>query len=158
VATAAAGRTCRRGLTFTLMCAVRIAGQVSRDLSRAGQRRADFAVTGPGFLGAAVPEPASAGSCAGLVRDPARLPRDLGDLEVFACDLPDVIDERAFEGGVGALVHCAFEMRFQDPERARRVNVEGSARLFEAARRRGVGRILFVTSMSARRRLGLRAP
>ena len=111
-----------------------------------------FAITGAsGFLGSALCRHLQAHGhrVRALVRDPSKLPAALAGVEAYACNLPDTIDERAFEGGVGALVHCAFEMRFQDPARAHRVNVEGSARLFEAARRRGVPRILFITSMSS---------
>jgi len=114
--------------------------------------RETFAVTGAsGFLGAALCRTLRAGGhrVRALVRDPARLPADLAGLDVFRCDLPDGVEADALEGGVGALVHCAFEMRFRDAERARTVNVDGSARIFDEARRKGVGRILFVTSMSA---------
>jgi len=103
-----------------------------------------------GFLGSALCEHlANHGHrVRGLCRDPAKAPRDRPPLDWWRCELPGVVDGDAFEGA-DVLVHCAFETRFQSAARARSVNVDGSARLFEAARRRGVEKIVFISSLSA---------
>lgn len=109
---------------------------------------ATIAVSGAsGFLGAAICEHLARGGSAirALVRDPLAPSR--ARFARHRCDLPDAIDEAAFEGA-DVLVHCAWETRFRDPKRSRLVNVEGSRRLFDAARRRGL-RIVFVSSLSA---------
>jgi nucleoside-diphosphate-sugar epimerase len=85
----------------------------------------------------------------GLARNQAAIPSRIEPVEWFSCQLPDRVDENAFAGGVEALIHCAYETRFVNPERARAVNLEGSKRLFESARRHGVKRIVFVSSLSA---------
>ena len=51
--------------------------------------------------------------------------------------------------GIDVLVHAAWDLRTTEPIAAWRVNVEGSRALLEAARRDGVGRVVFVSSMSA---------
>jgi uncharacterized protein YbjT (DUF2867 family) len=68
---------------------------------------------------------------------------------VFRCDLPDSIDERAMEGGAQALVHCAYETRSASAEQARRTNVTGTEALVRLARKSGVRRLVFVSSMAA---------
>lgn len=82
-----------------------------------------------------------------LARAPAAQPAIRG-VSWHACDLPDRIDEAAF-AGAGALIHCAYDTRFRSAAQARAVNVEGSRRLFAAARRQGCRRIVFVSSLSA---------
>jgi len=51
--------------------------------------------------------------------------------------------------GKDVLVHCAYDFRPIKWEEIRRVNVEGSIQLFEAAMRAGVGRIVLISTMSA---------
>jgi nucleoside-diphosphate-sugar epimerase len=51
--------------------------------------------------------------------------------------------------GVDALVHCAYDFRWTRWEDIRRVNVQGSMRLFNAARSAGVRRLVFISTMSA---------
>jgi nucleoside-diphosphate-sugar epimerase len=51
--------------------------------------------------------------------------------------------------GVDALVHCAYDFAPRSWPEIVRVNVAGSERLFAAARRAGVGRIVFISSLSA---------
>lgn len=104
-----------------------------------------------GFLGSALcAQLASRGyRVRGLARDMTAIPSKPGRVRWYACRLPEYVDEDAFADGAEALIHCAFETRFVNPERARAVNVEGSTRLFEAARRQAVGRIAFVSSLSA---------
>ena len=45
--------------------------------------------------------------CARLVRDPKRSPFAERDIEVFRAELPDAIDERAFEGA-DVVIHAAY--------------------------------------------------
>jgi NADH dehydrogenase len=63
-------------------------------------------------------------------------------------DLPDRIDDTAL-AGADAVVHCAYATRETDLARARRVNEEGTRRLLEAARRAGVPRVVFVSTIAA---------
>ena len=66
---------------------------------------------------------------------------------------PDGIDENLL-AGIDAVVHAAFDHlpgRYRggegdDPDRFRRTNLDGSIRLFEAARRAGVRRAVFLSS------------
>lgn len=50
---------------------------------------------------------------------------------------------------VTVLVHAAWDFTQTSPHENERVNVEGSLRLFDAARRAGVCRIIFVSTISA---------
>ena len=52
-------------------------------------------------------------------------------------------------GGVETLIHAAHDFRPRREDELRRVNVEGSRRLFAAARGAGVRRILFVSSIAS---------
>ena len=88
-----------------------------------------------------------AGTVRALVRDPARFPATPG-VRAARCDLPDAIDEAAL-AGADAVVHCAYATRETDLARARRVNEEGTRRLLEAARRAGVPRLVFVSTVAA---------
>jgi len=83
----------------------------------------------------------------GLVRDLKDLPPS-PRVEYFHCHLPERIDPAGLDGA-DVLVHAAYTTRFQRPDEARRVNEEGSRRLFELARRLGVGQILFLSSFSS---------
>jgi len=51
--------------------------------------------------------------------------------------------------GVGALVHCAYDFKPVYWREIRAVNVEGTRKLFQAAREAGVGKIICVSSLSA---------
>ena len=51
--------------------------------------------------------------------------------------------------GADALVHAAWDMKAVSSDEIQRVNVEGSRRLFEAAKAAGVSRIVFISSISA---------
>jgi nucleoside-diphosphate-sugar epimerase len=76
-------------------------------------------------------------------------PGDLpAGVQAGRCDLPDGIDE-AVLGGCDALVHAAWETRELDPARLERTNVEGTRRLLAAARRAGVPRVVFVSTVAA---------
>jgi nucleoside-diphosphate-sugar epimerase len=112
------------------------------------------AITGAsGFLGRAC---CAAFTAAGFqVRALVRNPAAAADLQplarggIFRCDLPDGIDERALDGGVQALVHCAYETRSASPEQARRVNVTGTEALVRMGRKSGIRQLVFVSSMAA---------
>lgn len=82
-----------------------------------------------------------------LARRPQAQPEIQG-VRWHLCELPDRIDAGAL-AGAEVLVHCAYDLRGGDPARSRSVNVEGSRRLFDLARSRGVRRIVFVSSLSA---------
>lgn len=97
-----------------------------------------------GFLGTAI--------CARLQADGLEVRRLLRkpsatDSNAFECSLPDTLDTAAFAGAT-ALVHCAWDTRFQSAARAREVNVGGSRALFAAAREAGA-RIVFISTLSA---------
>ncbi len=51
--------------------------------------------------------------------------------------------------GIDVLVHCAYDFRTTRWEDIHRTNVLGSIRLFEAARKAGVKRIVLISTMSA---------
>lgn len=53
------------------------------------------------------------------------------------------------DGRVQVLVHCAYDFSATTWANVRRVNVDGSLRLLDAAHRGGVGRIVFVSSLAA---------
>jgi uncharacterized protein YbjT (DUF2867 family) len=86
-----------------------------------------------------------------LVRDPARAQHlaPVASAGVFRCDLPDGVDERAFEGGARALIHCAYETRSTSAAQARRTNAGGTETLVRMARASGVQQLVFVSSMAA---------
>jgi nucleoside-diphosphate-sugar epimerase len=83
-----------------------------------------------------------------LVRDPAAFARDTPGVPAARCELPDVLDDAALTGA-SAVVHAAYATREIDPERARRVNEDGTRRLLEASRRAGVPRFVFVSTVAA---------
>jgi nucleoside-diphosphate-sugar epimerase len=83
-----------------------------------------------------------------LVRGPGAV--DLGPGVARArCVLPDGIDPAAL-AGVDVLVHAAWATRETDPERAQRVNEDGTRRLLEGARGAGVPSCVFISSIAAR--------
>jgi len=107
------------------------------------------AVTGAsGFIGGALCRMLAARGwdVRALVRCPSRFAA-APSMRAGRCDLPDTIDESALSGA--ALVHCAYATRETDLARARRVNEEGTRRLLDAARRTGVTRLLFVSTVAA---------
>jgi nucleoside-diphosphate-sugar epimerase len=103
-----------------------------------------------GFLGRAACDHLAARGFAvrGLARDPDAARAVEPGFAWFLGRLPDACDPRAFEGAL-ALVHCAWETRFRSERRSWSVNVEGSRGWFAAARSAGVGKLVFVSSMSA---------
>jgi NADH dehydrogenase len=109
------------------------------------------AVTGAaGFVGRALCRAlvARGWTVRALVRDPAGV--DLGPGVVAGrCNLPDEIDESLLAGS-DVLLHAAWATRETDPERARRVNEDGTRRLLAAAAHHAVPRRVFVSSIAAR--------
>lgn len=104
-----------------------------------------IAVTGAmGYVGSAL--------CAALARDGhavRRLTRHpdaaRGDA-FFSLEAP--VSDAAL-AGVSTLIHAAYDFRPRRESELQRLNVDGSRRLFEAARRAGVGRVLFVSSIAS---------
>jgi nucleoside-diphosphate-sugar epimerase len=83
-----------------------------------------------------------------LVRNPADV--DLGPgVTAGRCNLPEEIDDSLLAGS-DVLLHAAWATRETDPERARRVNEDGTRRLLDAAGRHAVPRRVFVSSIAAR--------
>lgn len=109
------------------------------------------AVTGAaGFLGRAL--------CRHLVRSGfdvralVREPRAFAEPGVAAagrCNLPGELDEALLDGAA-SVVHCAWATRTTDLAQAQRTNEEGTRLLLNAARTRGVSRVVFVSSIAAR--------
>ena len=82
-----------------------------------------------------------------LVRDPAR-GGVAGASTTVRCDLPDHVEPGALDG-VDAVVHCAYPTRETDPARAKQANEDGMRVLLDLARRAGVGRVVFVSTILA---------
>ena len=75
-----------------------------------------------------------------------RAPRANSDDRRYSLERPldhDLLD------GLDVLVHCAWDMRAVSPDDVRRVNIEGSKRLVDAADRAGIRRMIFISTMSA---------
>ncbi len=83
----------------------------------------------------------------GLARRPEAASLPAG-VRVGCADLPDRVDVELLKGA-DVIVHAAWAVRETDPARADRQNVEGTARLLEAARAAGVGRMVLVSSVAA---------
>jgi nucleoside-diphosphate-sugar epimerase len=83
-----------------------------------------------------------------LVRDPALSVALLPGIDVRRCELPDGV-EPGILSGCDVLIHAAYATKETDPEKMRRVNEDGTRRLFEAARAAHVQRIVFVSSIAA---------
>jgi NADH dehydrogenase len=66
----------------------------------------------------------------------------------FACDLPGTIDPTSL-AGCAAVIHAAYHTRGGRSPEARRTNEEGTRALLAAARRAGIERFIFVSSISA---------
>jgi nucleoside-diphosphate-sugar epimerase len=63
-------------------------------------------------------------------------------------DLERAPDPALFEGA-DALIHCAYDFSALRPAAIRRVNIEGSLRLFETANHVGLKRLVFVSTIAA---------
>jgi nucleoside-diphosphate-sugar epimerase len=62
--------------------------------------------------------------------------------------LGQTVSPRAFEG-VDVLIHCAYDFTVNNWEDIKRINVDGTLQLFEAAATAGIKNILFISSMSS---------
>jgi nucleoside-diphosphate-sugar epimerase len=83
-----------------------------------------------------------------LVRNLSLYPFNTEGVEVFHCDLPGAVDERAF-AGARAIVHCAYMTRFTSLDAAYRVNDLGTREVLELSRSAGVKSFVFLSSQSA---------
>jgi nucleoside-diphosphate-sugar epimerase len=70
------------------------------------------------------------------------------EVRVVRHSLGEPLDELSFDGA-SALVHCAWDLAATDERDAHRRNVDGSLELLHAARRAGVERLVFVSSIAA---------
>jgi NADH dehydrogenase len=66
----------------------------------------------------------------------------------FKCNLPDEIDEGFISEKVDCIIHCAFTMKFRDKKSAHEVNIEGTKRIIDIARKSNI-KFIFVSSLSA---------
>lgn len=109
------------------------------------------AVTGAaGFLGLPLCRHLAARGHAvrALVRDPRGFVAANPGMAAARCELPDVLDASVL-AGADVLIHAAWATKETDPGRARRVNDEGTRRVLAAARQAGIGRAVFVSTVSA---------
>lgn len=83
-----------------------------------------------------------------LVRDPARL-RDLEGAEAVVGDLRDRASVERAVAGCGVVYHVAADYRLwtKEPEEMFRSNVDGTRGLLEAARRAGVERFVYTSTV-----------
>jgi len=91
-----------------------------------------------------------------LARDPARL-RELSEAQVVQGDLRDPASlERAVEG-CGVVFHVAADYRLwtREPHEMYRSNVEGTRAMLEAARRAGVERFVYTSTVGC---IGMNTP
>ncbi len=84
-----------------------------------------------------------------LIRDTLKYPFNEKGIRVYKCDLPDNIDPNALES-VNVLIHCAYMTRFTNIEEARRVNEEGTKKLYKVAKDARIKQFIFVSSRAAR--------
>jgi len=69
-------------------------------------------------------------------------------VRTYACDLPDTLDQAAFDG-CDVVVHAAYATRYRSRIEALRTNEAGTIRILETARRARIKQFIFVSSMSA---------
>ncbi len=70
------------------------------------------------------------------------------DVASIPFSLGGVIEPEALHG-IDVLIHCAYDFSFVRWDDIAEVNVQGSLQLFDAAKRAGVNKIIFISSMSA---------
>jgi predicted dehydrogenase/nucleoside-diphosphate-sugar epimerase len=114
-------------------------------------------VTGAsGFIGQSVVSRLAAGGheVRALARRPERVPQR-AHVESFIGDLLDADSLDRAAQGMDAVVHLACATGVADEAQVRRVNVDGTRTLLDAAQRHGVRRFVFVSTISAtRERMG----
>ncbi len=83
-----------------------------------------------------------------LVRDPGRL-KELEDVERVPGDLRDPESLARAVEGCGVVYHVAADYRLwtRDPQEMYRSNVDGTRNLFEAARRTGIQRVVYTSTV-----------
>jgi dihydroflavonol-4-reductase len=83
-----------------------------------------------------------------LVRDPARL-KELDDAEPVQGDLRDPQSLAQAVEGCGVVYHVAADYRLwmRDPQEMFRSNVEGTRNLLDAARRKGIDRVVYTSTV-----------
>jgi dihydroflavonol-4-reductase len=83
-----------------------------------------------------------------LVRDPARL-KELDDAEAVQGDLRDPQSLAQAVEGCGVVYHVAADYRLwmRDPQEMFRSNVEGTRNLLDAARRKGIERVVYTSTV-----------
>jgi nucleoside-diphosphate-sugar epimerase len=69
-------------------------------------------------------------------------------VELTFGDLAEPDTAALFVRGVDVVIHCAAQMGLADPRRSYAINVVGTERLARAARAAGVGRFIYVSSIS----------
>lgn len=84
----------------------------------------------------------------GLVRRPELEHFDGSDVQLFKGDLPDEIDQEAFEG-VPIVIHCAYTTQLADRDKAYKVNHLGTIKVHEMSKRAHVGQFVFISSTGA---------
>lgn len=82
------------------------------------------------------------------VREPGRYQAPAAGITAFRCNLPDAVDEAAFEGA-DVCLHAAYVTQFRTVAEAKRVNFEGTRRVLALARCQPACYFLFVSSCSA---------
>ena len=83
----------------------------------------------------------------GLCRRPPDREQNPG-VEFVPYELGEPVPQDALTG-CGALIHCAHVLYSPRQRDADKLNIEGSRQLFRAAQRAGVGKILYLSSLSA---------
>jgi nucleoside-diphosphate-sugar epimerase len=68
--------------------------------------------------------------------------------EAHSFDLGEALNPLALKG-VSVLIHAAYDFQVFSQDKIHEKNIEGTLRLFEAARKASVSRILFISSISA---------
>jgi nucleoside-diphosphate-sugar epimerase len=112
------------------------------------------AVTGPtGEIGGALIDELEAADAVGAVRGMARRPFDpaAAGWRKATYQRGDILDRghlAALFAGADVAVHLAFAI-FGDREETRRINLEGSRNVFEAAAEAGVRRLVYASSVAA---------
>ncbi len=118
-----------------------------------GDGRSVLVTGGRGFIGRAVAKLLQRAGYEVVSLDATQLTTSGAEIDEVLCDLTDAVQlQRVFEARrIGGIIHLAAILPTaaqREPVRATRVNVEGSLHLLEMARRFGVQRFVFGSSLS----------